>query len=64
MLTPRETEIVHLIMLEMTTEDIAKTLGISVSTVESHRRHLFKKLGVKSVVGLVKEAYRLGLTIP
>ena len=60
-LTPREIQILKLIMAELKSEEIAHQLGISLPTVVTHRRHLFLKLGVKSVVGLVKEALRMGL---
>ena len=53
-LTPREQEIVQLILDEMTTGDIAKDLNISERTVETHRKNIYRKIGSKSVVGLVK----------
>lgn len=57
-LTKREQEILEQIANEFTTEQIAKNLHISIPTVESHRRNMFRKLGVQSVVGLVKEALK------
>lgn len=57
-LTKREQEILELIASELTTEQIAQNLLISIPTVESHRRNMFRKLGVQSVVGLVKEALK------
>lgn len=57
-LTKREQEILELIANELTTEQIAQKLNISIPTVESHRRNMFRKLGVQSVVGLVKEALK------
>lgn len=57
-LTDRELEVLDLIAKENTTEKIAELLHISVSTVETHRRNLFQKLEVSSVVGLIKEAFR------
>ncbi len=57
-LTDRELEILDLISKEYTTERIANYLHISVSTVESHRANMFKKLEVSSVVGLVKEGFK------
>ena len=53
-LTPREIEVVRLILQEMTTSDIASTLNISERTVETHRKNVYRKTGVKNVVGLVK----------
>lgn len=57
-LTKREKQILELIANELTTEQIAQNLHISIPTVESHRRNMFRKLGVQSVVGLVKEALK------
>jgi DNA-binding NarL/FixJ family response regulator len=55
-LTPREWEVLHLIAKEYTTPLIAETLFIAQSTVETHRRNLIGKLGVKGTLGLVKWA--------
>lgn len=60
-LTNRETEVLNLIAAELTTGQIATQLRIAVPTVETHRRNLLRKAGARSVVGLVKEAIRLGL---
>lgn len=60
-LTLRQQQILNLIATEQTTAQIADALGLSVPTVETHRRNLFRKAGVRSVAGLVKEAMRQGL---
>ena len=60
-LTDREIEVLTLIADECSTQRIADQLFISVPTVETHRRHLMQKLGVKSVVGMVKFAMKHGL---
>jgi len=60
-LTSRQQQILTLIAAELTTAQIADSLGLSVPTVETHRRNLFRKVGVRSVAGLVKEAMRQGL---
>lgn len=57
-LTKREQEILEQIANELTTEQIAQKLNISIPTVESHRRNMFRKLGVQSVVGLVMEGLK------
>lgn len=59
-LTKREQEILELISKEYTTEQIAQGLKIAVRTVESHRRNMFKKLDVQSVVGLIKAGLTKG----
>jgi len=56
-LTLREIEIVRLIVQEYLTKEIAETLKISKHTVETHRKHIFRKTGTKSVIGLLKYAY-------
>ncbi|MBK8350359.1 MAG: response regulator transcription factor [Saprospirales bacterium] len=51
----------QLIVDEKTTQEIADTLFLSVSTVETHRMNLISKLGVKNAAGLVKIALEKGL---
>lgn len=60
-LTEREVDVLRLIANEHPSHHIAEKLFISVTTVETHRRHLMQKLGVKSVVGMVKFAMKHGL---
>lgn len=59
-LTKREKEILQLIADEYTALEIAEKLQITTSTIETHRRNIFKKVGVKSSIGLIKEAMKLG----
>ncbi len=61
LLSNRELEIIRLITLEYNNQDIAKHLDISKRTVETHRKNIFKKTKVKSVVGLVVLALKNGL---
>ncbi|AQG78529.1 response regulator [Spirosoma montaniterrae] len=60
-LTEREVDVLRLIAEEHPTHQIAEKLFIGIPTVETHRRHLMQKLGVKSVVGMVKFAMKYGL---
>jgi DNA-binding NarL/FixJ family response regulator len=60
-LTRREQEVLELIVTELTTQEIAEKLSITVSTVETHRKHLIAKLGARNVVGMVKNAIKFGL---
>lgn len=53
-LTKREVEIVKLIALEYTTNDIAEKLSISTYTVDTHRKNVINKLGVRNLAGLVR----------
>jgi DNA-binding NarL/FixJ family response regulator len=52
----RERDVLDLILKEMTTQDIADSLFISLKTVESHRRSLLTKLNVRNTAGLVRVA--------
>lgn len=61
-LTKREVEILKLIAQEMTNNEIAERLFISMYTVETHRKNLIRKIGVKNTAGLVKYALQQGLT--
>lgn len=55
-LTPREKEVLSLILKEKTTREIADEVCLSEKTVENHRGNLFIKFGVKNMAGLVKQA--------
>lgn len=44
-----------------TNAEVAQVLKISTRTVETHRRNIRRKLGVSSAIGLVREAFRLGI---
>ncbi|MHC4741911.1 MAG: response regulator transcription factor [Planctomycetota bacterium] len=52
-LTPREAEIMNLLVDGRSSKTIAYELGISQKTVDFHRAHILKKMGVDSVVELV-----------
>jgi DNA-binding NarL/FixJ family response regulator len=60
-LTKRELEVLKLIALEMTNDEIAKSLFISKRTVDTHRQNLLNKLNVKNTAGLIKAAYEFKL---
>lgn len=53
-LTKREKEVIHLIVNEFTTAEIAEKLFISEKTVETHRKNLLQKLNVRNTAGLVR----------
>jgi len=60
-LTRREKEILIMIVQELSNQEIAEKLFISLRTVENHRFNLQQKLNVKNTVGLVKIAIQMGL---
>lgn len=51
-LSDREIEVLKLIVKGFTNNQIAKNLYISIHTVNSHRKNIIQKLGIKSAAGL------------
>jgi DNA-binding NarL/FixJ family response regulator len=60
-LSKREKEILILIAKEQNNSSIAEQLHISIHTVNTHRRNLLLKLGVKNTAGLVAYAFQKNL---
>lgn len=58
LLTPREQQIMDLLVAGKANKVIAYELGISQKTVDFHRSNVLGKLGVNSVVDLVRLAHR------
>jgi len=61
-LTERELEVLRLIGMGMTSDQIARELHRSAKTVQGHRNALGLKLGVENRVALARIAIRAGLT--
>lgn len=53
-LTKKQREILTLIYDEKSNREIADLLEISVRTVETHRKNIYKKTGTSGIVGLIK----------
>lgn len=60
-LTPRQREILQLIAEGNSTKAIARKLGVSVKTVETHRAKLMERLDIHDIAGLVRYAIRVGI---
>ncbi len=60
-LTDREVEVLQMICNELSSKQIAKKLFLSVRTIETHRKNMIRKTGSKSLVALIKYAYRNGI---
>ena len=60
-LSARERQVLQLVGEGKSTKEVAKQLGISVKTVESHRARLMRKLDLHETAGLVRYAIRRGL---
>mgnify|MGYP001034168780 CR=1 FL=1 len=60
-LTPRQREVLQLIAEGHTTRNIARILGVSVKTIESHRLNLMDRLDIHNVADLTRYAVAVGL---
>ena len=60
-LSDREREVLRLLALGHTNQEIAKMLYISVRTAETHRAHIMQKLGLQTRAELVRHALDEGL---
>ncbi|MGE3542264.1 MAG: LuxR C-terminal-related transcriptional regulator [Candidatus Tectimicrobiota bacterium] len=60
-LTPRQRDVLHLIVQGLSTREIAQQLQRSVKTVEAHRRQLMQRLGARNVAELVRNAIQQNL---
>ena len=60
-LTPREFEVLRLIVRGKLNKQIAHVLGTSERTVKAHRHNLMEKIGARSLAETVSIAERLGL---
>lgn len=60
-LSTREIEIIRLFADGLSYKEVAEALHISPNTVDSHRKNIQKKLGLKNIVELVRYAIREGI---
>jgi DNA-binding NarL/FixJ family response regulator len=60
-LTPRQREVLQLIAEGKTNKEAASILNISVKTVEYHKSHIMRELGVRSTAELTKYAIAKGI---
>jgi DNA-binding NarL/FixJ family response regulator len=60
-LTDRQIQVLKLVAEGYRTREVAKRLGLSIKTIESHRSEIMKRLRIHDVVSLVRFAIRVGL---
>ena len=60
-LTPRQLEVLQLLVEGRSTAEIAATLYVSPNTVGTHRHHIMKKLGTRTLADLTRYALRQGM---
>jgi RNA polymerase sigma factor (sigma-70 family) len=63
-LTPREREVLPLVVSGLPNKQIAAEIGTSEATVKVHRSQLMRKMGAESLPGLVRMAERVGVPTP
>jgi DNA-binding NarL/FixJ family response regulator len=63
-LTPREVEVLRLVALGRTNQEIADQLTLSIKTVQTHRANVMEKLDLRDITHLVRFAVRHGLIPP
>lgn len=57
-LSERECDVFYYLVEGLRAKEIASQLGISPKTVDTHRAHLMRKLGIDSIAGLVRFAIK------
>jgi DNA-binding NarL/FixJ family response regulator len=60
-LSDREREVMFLLVRGLSNQEIAEKLVVSASTVQTHRAHILRKLGLETTIDLVRYAIRHGL---
>jgi FixJ family two-component response regulator len=60
-LTPREFEVLRLVIAGLLNKQIAAELGVAVRTIKTHRSRVMEKMGVLSVAELVRLAQKAGV---
>ena len=63
-LTPREREVMTLVVAGLLNKQIAGDLGTSEASVKVHRQHVMEKIGARSLAELVRMADKLGIPTP
>jgi FixJ family two-component response regulator len=63
-LTPRERDVLALVVTGLLNKQVAGELGTSEASVKVHRQHVMAKMGAGSLAELVRMAARLGIPTP
>jgi RNA polymerase sigma factor (sigma-70 family) len=63
-LSPREREVLVLVVQGRTSKEIARVIGVKPSTIDTYRSRIMAKLGMDDLPSLVRFAVRHGLIRP
>ncbi len=63
-LTPREREVLPLVVSGLLNKQVAAEIGTTEATVKVHRSQLMRKLGASSLADLVRMAEKMGIAVP
>jgi two-component system invasion response regulator UvrY len=61
-LTARELQVALMLLAGEVNRDISRTLQVSPKTVTTYRQRIFRKVGVRTIQDLLRQAIRFGLT--
>jgi RNA polymerase sigma factor (sigma-70 family) len=63
-LTPREREVLPLVVSGLLNKQVAAELGTTEATVKVHRSQLMRKMGASSLADLVRMSEKMGIAVP
>ena len=63
-LSPRELEVLRLVVAGRRSAEIARSLSVSIKTIDSHRSNMYRKLAIRNTVDLVRIASLHGIGVP
>jgi len=63
-LSPRERQVLKLVVEGRTSKEIARVIGVKPSSIDTYRSRIMAKLEIRDIASLVRFAIRQGLIRP